>query len=263
MTIQQSPSQFAAASRQKEIFESIHDGYYESVHDPVATAYRDQYINAHVLDYLGDAGSAIEIACGNGAMVGWLKQRRPALRIAGCDISERAADDFRALHDGPCFVADLTKPFSAAETYDAVIVMGGIHHLVADLDMAFANIRRLLKPGGRLIMAEPNSDYVLEPVRKLWYALDKKNFDAGSEHALSHGKLYAAYGGDYDLLGTSYFGGAGYHLLMLNYFLRIPNRVKQRLAPLLMGIERAYHKLPGKYPYASFIACWQLCGPAA
>lgn len=248
----------ARASRQKEIFETIHEGYYESGHDPVASAYRDRYINNHVLAYLGDCRSVIELACGKGAMVGWLKQHRPSLRIAGCDISERAAEDFRALHDGPCYVADLTKPFKVEETYDAVVIMGGIHHLVADLDAAFANIRALLNPGGRLIMAEPNSDYFLEPIRKIWYRLDQQNFDADSEHALSHGKLFGAHGFDYEVQGTSYFGGVGYHLLMLNYFLRIPNRIKQKMAPLLMWIERGYHRLPGKYPYASFIACWQL-----
>lgn len=244
-------------SRQKEIFEGIHDEYYASTADRYAHAYKEQYVFKRVARYLHGANSVMEIACGQGEAVGWLRERNPQLSIAGCDISEKAVLDFEAAHRSPAFVADMTKPFHHGQKYDAVIVMGGIHHLIEDLDTAFANISGLLKPGGRLVMSEPNADYFLNPVRRLWYKWDKSNFDAASEEALSHDRLLAEHGADFRKIGVRYFGGPAYFLLALNMFLRIPNASKRFMAPIVMGAERIFDLLPGKLPFASFIACWE------
>jgi ubiquinone/menaquinone biosynthesis C-methylase UbiE len=48
-------------------------------------------------------------------------------------------------------------PF-AAESKDAVIVQGGLHHLLTlpnDLEQTFAEIRRVLKKDGRVLFVEP------------------------------------------------------------------------------------------------------------
>ncbi len=244
-------------ARQKQLFEEIHEKYYAASGDEISQNYKRHYVYETVETMLDGATSVLELASGTGATVGWLRERNPALEITGCDISEKACADFQVLHGRPCFVADLLKPFDTNETYDVLIVMGGVHHLVADLPMAFRNIHALLKPGGRLIMAEPNSDYVLEPLRKLWYALDTSNFDAANEHALSHGKLFKDHGAGFKVVEQQYFGGIAYYLLTLNWVLRMPNSWKKRIAPFLMQVEKLYHKLPGRMPYASFIACWE------
>jgi SAM-dependent methyltransferase len=242
---------------QKQLFEAIHEVYSESTTDSVSEAYKEEFFYRPMLEYLGDAHSLMELASGVGTAAGWMRAHRPGLAISGCDISESAARDFTARHGRPCFVWDLTKPIHPEESYDAVLVMGGIHHLVTDLGTAFANIDRLLKPGGRLIMMEPNADFVLEPFRRLWYRIDKKYFDADSEHALSHPRLAREHAGALRPLGVSYVGGPAYFLLLQNWVMRIPAGPKRRIAPALMAIERVYHRLPGKFPFASFVACWQ------
>ena len=242
---------------QKQLFESIHDVYTGSTTDLISEAYKEEFFYRPMLDYLGDAESLMELASGVGTAAGWMRSRRPHLKIAGCDISQSAADDFTERHGQPCFVWDLTKPIDPAEQYDAVLVMGGIHHLVMDLPMAFANVDRLLNPGGRLIMMEPNADFILEPLRQLWYRTDKKHFDAESEHALSHPRLVRDHAGVLKPVGVTYVGGPAYFLLLQNWVMRIPNGSKRWLAPPLMSAERLYHRLPGKLPFASFVACWQ------
>lgn len=244
-------------SRQKEIFEQIHQEYYASTGDHYAHAYKEHYVFTHVEKYLGDAKTVMELACGKGEASGWLRDRNRSLQISGCDISEPAAADFMSIHKRPCFVADLTKPFSHPDKYDAVIVMGGVHHLVSDLEVAFTNISNLLVPGGRLIMAEPNASYALNLIRRIWYRLDKSNFDSDTERALYHDKIFGEYGKGFRKIDVRYFGGPAYFLLALNMFLRVPNRTKRVTAPILMKIERAFNMLPTKYPFASFIACWE------
>jgi len=244
-------------SRQKEIFETIHGDYYASTGDRYARAYKERYVFSNVQQYLGDARTVMELACGQGEASGWLKARDPRIAVSGCDISEAAAADYRASHGRPCLVADLTKPLNHHEKYDAVIVMGGIHHLVENLDAAFDNISNLLAPGGRLIMAEPNADYFLNPIRRLWYRIDKSNFDSATEEALSHEGLLQSHGTNFRRVGVKYFGGPAYFLLTLNIFLRIPNKTKRFTAPILMGAERLFDTLPGRLPFASFVACWE------
>lgn len=242
---------------QKALFEGMHDRYTEGTTDRYAKAYRDEFMLQFMLEQLGEARSVIEIASGVGQSVGWLREQRPYLDIAGCDISRPATEAFTARHRAPSWEWDLTKPIEPPRTFDAVLVMGGIHHLVADLPTAFANIRRLLNPGGRLLMAEPSADYILEPIRQIWYRLDKRSFDADNEHALSHKRLFREHGAGFDVREVRYLGGPGYFVLLQNWALGYSNRAKGRIAEPLMAIERAYHRLPGPLPFAAFLACWQ------
>lgn len=262
MTTHRQPASIELAA-QKQLFESIHQVYTDATTDQFVERYKEEFLYHPILAQLGEARSLIELASGVGTAAGWMRAHRPELDIAGCDISEAAARDFTARHGRPCFVWDLTKPIIPEETYDAVLVMGGIHHLVADLSTAFDNISRLLNPGGRLLMVEPNADFMLEPIRRMWYRVDKKYFDAGSEHALSHARLARDYGRALRPISVSYIGGPAYFLLLQNWVLRIPNGSKRVLAPALMMAERLYHRLPGRLPFASFLAVWQKDSSAA
>lgn len=253
---EQKISDFADA-RQKQMFEDMHDRYSEATTDRYAEAYKEEFIYRPVLRELEGAKSLMELASGVGSASGWMRDHHPDLEISGCDISESAAREFTERHDRPCFVWDLTRPIEPEETYDAVLVMGGIHHLVADLPTAFANISRLLNPGGKLIMTEPNADFVLEPLRKLWYKLDTDHFDAENEHALSHPKLAKEHAGSLTPSSLSYVGGPAYFLLLQNWVLRIPNGTKKFIAPALMVAERLYHRLPGRLPFSTFVAVWE------
>lgn len=239
------------------MFEDMHDRYSEATTDRYAEAYKEEFIYRPVLRELEGAKSLMELASGVGSASGWMRDHHPDLEISGCDISESAAREFTERHDRPCFVWDLTRPIEPEETYDAVLVMGGIHHLVADLPTAFANISRLLNPGGKLIMTEPNADFVLEPLRKLWYKLDTDHFDAENEHALSHPKLAKEHAGSLTPSSLSYVGGPAYFLLLQNWVLRIPNGTKKFIAPALMVAERLYHRLPGRLPFSTFVAVWE------
>ncbi len=247
---------------QMELFSTIHDKYYESTTDAFAIAYREE-TSLNPLDQLLDADveRVFELAAGDGFASRWLKNRRPHIQISGTDISEKAANDYRAKTGSECFVADFTKPFDVEQKVDAVIVMGGIHHFVADLDTAFENIRRMLKPNGILIMAEPNADYFLQPLRSLWYRLDRKNFDHATEWALSHNDLLKRYADHFVCESISYKGSPGALLMMHNWALRIPQSFKPWYARPVMAIDRAWHRLPGRLPFNFFVAKWRMIQP--
>ncbi len=246
-----------ALESQKQLFEAIHEKYAEATTDEFAEGYKEEFIYRPILEMLGEAKTLMELASGIGSAAGWMRDHKPGLEISGCDISQSAADDFTKLHNRPCYVWDLTVPLDVEQSYDALLVMGGIHHLVADLDVAFENIAKLLNPGGKLIMSEPNADFMLEPLRKLWYKLDTSHFDADNEHALSHQKLVNDHAHGMKPVDLRYIGGPAYFLLLQNWVLRVPNGAKPLIAKPLMAMERLYHKLPGRMPFSTFVACWE------
>jgi SAM-dependent methyltransferase len=244
-------------SGQRALFTAIHDKYYEATTDRFATQYKVDHI-LEPIDRLLDPGakSVIELACGDGSTGRWLKQRRPDLQVVGTDISEKAAQDYERTTGGRCYVADFTKPFDIGERFDAAIACGGIHHFVVDLDAAFDNIRRLLRPGGSLIMSEPNADYFLQPLRALWYRLDRRNFEACSERALSHDAMLKQFSRHFRCESIAYKGGPGALLLLHNWALRVPQSWKPWYARPLMALDKAWERLPTKLPFNFFVAKW-------
>jgi hypothetical protein len=138
-------------------------------------------------------------------------------------------------------------------------MIGGLHHCVSDLPSALKTIAEMLKPGGSFLMFEPNADYFLQFARRIWYKNDGY-FDADTEAALSHDRLLAIAGEEFTCQSVSYVGGPAFFLVLNSLIFRLPRRIKGALAPSLMAVERAYCRLPGRWPYSSFIARWSRRG---
>lgn len=97
----------------------------------------------------------VELFCGRGNGLHAL-QRLGFQRLEGVDISPRLLSYYR----GPakCYAQDCRVLPFAAESEDAVIVQGGLHHLQSvpdDLEQTFAEIRRVLKSNGHALFVEP------------------------------------------------------------------------------------------------------------
>jgi len=155
----------------------------------------------------------------------------------------------------PAFEVDLTTGYEGGETFDVAIVMGGLHHCVSDLPRALATIAGMLRPGGLLLMFEPNSDYVLEFARKLWYRLDKY-FDQQTEGALSHAAIARQAQGLFAPISLDYFGGPAFYLIYNSLIFRMPRGLKRGVSPILFGLETAFNRLPNRWLHASFLARW-------
>lgn len=97
----------------------------------------------------------VELFCGRGNGLRAL-QLLGFTRVEGVDLSERLVAQYRG--NARCYVGDCRQlPFDD-ESKDALIVQGGLHHLLSlpdDLEQTLAQMHRVLRKDGRVVLVEP------------------------------------------------------------------------------------------------------------
>jgi SAM-dependent methyltransferase len=253
----------APAHRQQQHFETIHDAYVSHYYDAASMAYREEFILGPLLEGIDlNHKTVAEIACGSGYNSLYLKGRFPGISLHGFDISPRACADYENNVGAPCSQVDLTIPGTPPQRFDVAIVVGGLHHCVTDLPMTLRNLGQMIEPGGLLLMMEPNSDYMLEAVRKFWYRHDSM-FEHESEAALNYEEIAAMASADFVPEMVRHGGGPAFFAIYNSMVLRVPHGLKPYIAPPLTLAERAWSRLPMRVMHAMFLARWRRRGSLA
>lgn len=116
---------------------------------------------------LGGADSSLlDVGCGNGNVLAYLRAATGLRRLAGIDLSPRGLDQARQragceTHLGSILDADLVRRLEGR--FDFVVLGAVLHHLVgptrrasrARARLALANAVSLVRPGGLLLVIEP------------------------------------------------------------------------------------------------------------
>jgi 2-polyprenyl-3-methyl-5-hydroxy-6-metoxy-1,4-benzoquinol methylase len=126
----------------------------------------------HYLMYLRDLrpGRLLEIGCGNGrrlarlAALGWT--------VEGQEVDEKAWSAARAKYAFQVHLGELETLDLATNSFDAVVMNHVIEHVNAPAEL-LAEARRLLKPGGVLIVVTPNAESQEHSIfGPSWFSLD-------------------------------------------------------------------------------------------
>lgn len=140
-------------------FEKVQRSYWRSA-DEIRYAWqtrnpvlapREAELTRRVLVRAGER--LLEIGCGEGANLHHLREAG-AVRF-GVDYSGARTAFARRATDAHTVTADATRLPFVDGAFDAVLIRDVLHH-IGDVDGVLAEARRVLKPGGRLTLLEPN-----------------------------------------------------------------------------------------------------------
>ena len=215
-------------------------------YDRVAEAYLTNLMYPHTQEYMGyldrlfvEAVSRVpfstvaEICCGRGEAFQLIG--RHVRRGIGVDISvamlEAAVAD--KTNESIAFVqGDATMLPLASESFDTVVMLGGVHH-VNDREKLFAEVARILKPGGRFLWREPVSDFFLwRWLRAVIYRISPA-LDAETERPL----LYVETVPVLERVGLRLVSWETYGFLGFCFFMNSDVLVFNRLLRFLPGIR--------------------------
>jgi len=127
----------------------------------MASAYL--FHSARVSQVIAGAKSVLDLGCGPATQLAQIAQFNPDIRFTGIDLSPNMLADAEkhvralGLNNVDFRHGDITRLESVADqSMDAVISTMALHHLptLQHLDACFAEVRRVLKPGGALYLTD-------------------------------------------------------------------------------------------------------------
>jgi SAM-dependent methyltransferase len=151
--------------------------------------------------FLDDSGllqsglKMLEIGCGRGTLLHRLSARH--FDVVGVEINPIRIEESRQSYGGlRIFQTSGTELPFANEQFDIVLSFDVLEH-IPDTDAHLAEVRRVLKPGGWLLLQTPNkwTNAVFETIR--WRSLTKWRVDHCSLHTYRElGRRLSAFGFD-------------------------------------------------------------------
>lgn len=168
----------AEAVRVNRVFHDHECAYYDERFAIVHDRRSARLARAEVEGLLGRPLRAGEVVLDPGCGTGWqaagLRRAAPEVVVTGVDLSAGMLGRARAAGAWPLLQADAARLPLADRSVDLVVSRGVLHHL-PDMPAALAEWRRLLRPGGAVVIASeptPAVDRHAEPlVRGLLAAL--------------------------------------------------------------------------------------------
>lgn len=185
-------------------------------------------------------GLWLDVGCGTGWLSAAQDQIGGKRTLMGIDISHgmlvRAREKGLAVAE-----ADLLDlPFQDS-LFDVVHAKGVLHH-VDDFDRSLREIRRVLKPGGVVLLADPNAG----PLRRLEEFIAHKDEHFSDTHRSHSAPAYRkSLESEFDLLSFKYFGFLAYPLCVpdifdIGRFLPAPTS----LTKLLIHLDQLISRIP-------------------
>lgn len=242
-------------------YDKIADEYESHYSDQYSLAYRERFINRPLLRNLDLAGrDVLEALCGSGTVTGDLLQR--GARVTGLDISPRMMAVFQERWpDCTALIASILDTGLPDDSFDAITIVGGLHHLHPDVDRAIDELYRILRPGGHLCFMEPHAGSLPNFFRKVWYRFDS-TFET-NEAAVDVDALRARNASRFQTITTTYQGNVAFLLVFNSMIFRVPLGLKRFYAPPLFALEGLINRFGGKRFSCFVVSQWKKRAAAA
>lgn len=241
-----------AEEAQKQHYDRLANDYEAHYDDVWSQRYRRRFIDAPLLEGLDLTGRhVLEAMCGSGQTTASLLSRGGV--ITGLDVSEGAIGSFRRRWPQCASVcASITTSGLPSGSFDAAVVVAGLHHVQPDVDAAVNEIHRLLKAGGMFCFMEPHRGSLPDWFRQRWYRHDPLFMP--NEAAIDLDHLKEQYADRFEVIRESYAGNIAFLLVLNSLVFRLPLRLKRLYSPSLLRLEALIGALLGRR-----LACFAIC----
>jgi len=240
---------------QKAHYDKIALAYEAHYNDPCSQQYRDRFFHHPMFAGIKLAGlNVMEAMCGSGPTIQYLLSH--GARVTGLDISAEAINSL--LKQWPqcrAICASLLDSKLESNSFDSVVIVGGLHHLHPQVSAAVGEIHRILKAGGYLCFVEPHKGAAPDWIRRRWYRRDP--LFASNEAAIDLEALKQEFSSGFEFKREIYRGNIAYLLVLNSMVFRLPLRLKPIYTPALLKLESLISPLQGKR-LSCFVVCqWQ------
>jgi ubiquinone/menaquinone biosynthesis C-methylase UbiE len=141
----------------EEIRRSFNESAADEEHFPSTIDPRIYHVQL-ILEYFGDlsGGRALDVGCGKGRFARIVKDKNRDATVVGLDLAE-AMLSFVPGDIFPCSASMTQIPFRN-ESFDAAYATESLEHAV-DIEQAVAEICRVVKPGGKIVVIDKNAEH--------------------------------------------------------------------------------------------------------
>jgi ubiquinone/menaquinone biosynthesis C-methylase UbiE len=141
----------------EEIRRSFNEAAADEEHFPSTIDPRIYHVQL-ILEHFGDLTGrlALDIGCGKGRFARVLKDRNPKATVVGLDLAE-AMLRFVPPDIAPCSASMTDLPFPD-QSFDCAYATESLEHAV-DIERAVAEMCRVIKPGGRIVIIDKNAEH--------------------------------------------------------------------------------------------------------
>ena len=245
----------ASERLQQQHYDDINAVYEKHYGDEWSRQYRHRFIHETMFAGVDLSGKKVlDALCGSGQTTEYLLER--GAQVTGLDISEEAIDSFRnRFPDAKAVNRSLLESGFADNTFDYVVIVGGLHHLHPNLRSAVSEICRVLKPGGLFCFMEPHTGSLPDLVRQVWYKHDR--YFSDNEAAIDLDRFQRDFGKWFAPKKLCYLGNVAFLLVLNSLIFRVPLSLKRFYSPALLAIEGWLNRLQGKRTSCFVTAQWQ------
>ena len=185
------------------------------------------------------SGLVLDLGCGTGTAGAAFV--RAGAKVIGADLSQACLEVARRRLDAVVRADACSLPFRDA-TFDHVVSRGALHHL-ADPEGALRELRRVLKPGGQALIADPREFAWLEPIKHALRAHDDSFSD--DHRAYAPDEYRALIGRELEIESTHTLYPVGILAAVGLDILPLPRALPKRLtAEVLFKLDQRLNKTP-------------------
>ncbi len=240
---------------QQAHYDEIAPDYESHYGDPCSLEYRRRFIYEPMFDGINLSGiQVLDAMCGCGQTTEYLLSRGAS--VTGLDISQGVIESFKARWTTTqALQRSLLDSGLPSNSFDCVVVVGGLHHMHPNVTAAVSEIHRLLKTGGHFCFMEPHLGSFPDVVRRIWYKHDR--FFLDNEAAIDIELLKEEFVSRFEFRNLRYLGNLAFLLVLNSLIFRIPVNAKPHYSGALMKVEPLINKVQGKLTSCFVIAQWQ------